>query len=189
MRAAAVGIWSGAGSLGLAGGPLVGGLLVTHSGWASVFWINVPIGILAAFAGHRLIPARHERAARRLDIAGMLLFSAGVGSLTLGLIQVNEWGWTSPAVLALLSLAAVLVAGFAAWELRTRAPVLPLALFRDRGFTLPNLAGLVTFFGLFGVLMFLSVYFQSFAGLTAYETGLRFLPLTAATAVAAPSPA
>ncbi|MGA5133490.1 MFS transporter [Streptomyces olivoreticuli] len=186
VRAAAVGIWSGVGSLGLAGGPLIGGLLVTHFGWASVFWVNVPIGLLAALAARRCIAAPRGHAGRRIDTVGMLLFSAGVGSLTLGLIQANDWGWTSPATLAVLALSVALLAGFAGWELRTRAPVLPLGLFRDRSFTLPNLAGMVTFFGMFGVLLFLSVHFQSFEGLSAYDTGLRFLPLTAATAVAAP---
>ncbi|MEV8477189.1 MFS transporter [Streptomyces sp. NPDC051173] len=186
VRAAAVGIWSGVGSLGLAGGPLVGGLLVTHFGWASVFWVNVPIGLLAALAALRFITTGRGHAGRRIDTTGMVLFSAGVGSLTLGLIQADDWGWTSAAVLGVLALAAVLLAGFAGWELRTRAPVLPMTLFRDRAFTLPNLAGMVTFFGMFGVLLFLSVHFQSFEGLSAYDTGLRFLPLTAATAVAAP---
>ncbi|MFF7249393.1 MFS transporter [Embleya sp. NPDC008237] len=186
VRAQAVGIWSGIGSLGLAGGPLVGGLLVTHFGWASVFWINVPIGALAALAARRVIVAHRPHTDRRIDVVGMLLFTAGVGALTLGLIQANDWGWTSSRVPAVLVLAALLLAGFVGWELRTRAPVLPLGLFRDRGFTVPNLAGMVTFFGMFGVLLFLSVYFQSFEELSAYETGLRFLPLTAATAVAAP---
>ncbi|RLU87523.1 MFS transporter [Streptomyces griseocarneus] len=186
VRAAAVGLWSGVGSLGLAGGPLVGGLLVTRFGWASVFWINVPIGLLALLAGHRVIAARRGHGGRPVDTVGMLLFAAGVGALTLGLIQADDWGWTSPAVLTALCLAALLLTAFTAWELRARAPVLPPALFRDRGFTLPNLAGMVTFFGMFGVLLFLSVHLQSFDGLSAYETGLRFLPLTAATALAAP---
>ncbi|MGW1073735.1 MFS transporter [Streptomyces sp. NPDC002537] len=186
VRAAAVGIWSGAGSLGLAGGPLIGGLLVTRFGWAGVFWVNVPIGILTALAGHRILTGHRGHAGRTVDTVGMLLFATGVGSLTLGLIQADDWGWTSPAVLTALALAAALLAAFAGWELRTRAPVLPPALFRDRGFTLPNLAGMVTFFGMFGVLLFLSVHLQSFERLSAYETGLRFLPLTAATAVAAP---
>lgn len=185
-RAMAVGIWSGVGSLGLAGGPLLGGLLVTDAGWSGVFWINIPIGLAAVWFGHRNIvePGGHER--RSIDVVGLALFSAGVGALMLGLVQANDWDWDHPGVVASLAGAGLLLAAFAGWELRVRAPVLPPRLLRDRGFSLPNVAGMATFFGMAGVLLFLSVHLQSFMGLSAYQTGLRFLPLTAATAFAAP---
>lgn len=185
-RAQAVGIWSGTGSLGLAAGPIVGGLLVEHFGWTSVFWVNVPIGIAAVIVGAMVIPDVRLDRDRRLDLGGALLFTAAIGALTLGLIQANDWGWTSAGVVSTLVLAVVLVAAFVRWERRVAAPIIPTRLFSVPDFAMPNLAGLVTFFGVFGVLLFLSIFLQSFAGMSAIDTGLHFVPMTAAMAVTAP---
>jgi EmrB/QacA subfamily drug resistance transporter len=185
-RARAVGIWSGVGSLGLAGGPVIGGLLVTGFGWASIFWINVPIGVLTCLAGSRLLSNSRAATPARLDLVGLATFTAAIALLTYGLIESASSGWSSPRVIWTLVASVAAAASFVVSQVRSDSPVIPRGLFRHPEFALPNLAGAVTFFGLFGVLLFLSVFLQAFVGLTALETGLRFLPTTLAMAVTAP---
>jgi DHA2 family methylenomycin A resistance protein-like MFS transporter len=186
-RGRAVGIWSGMGSIGLAGGPIVGGLLVSHFGWASVFWVNVPIGVLVVLAGLRFVPANDPDRGRRLDLVGVVLFTVSIGVLTYALIQVSGWTWGDPRVITMLVLASVVLAAFVVWEARyATAPLLPLTSFRDSGFSLSVASGMVVFFALYGVLLYLSVFFQTFQGLSASDAGARLVPMTAAGAVIAP---
>lgn len=185
LRPAAIGIWGGVSGLGVALGPLIGGLIIEGWNWQSIFWINVPIGVAAiplAFAV--LANARGER--RPLDLAGVALSGLGVLGLVYGIVRGNEAGWTSSEVLASLAAGAVLLVAFIVWESRTASPVLPLALFRDRSFSVANAVGLTFSFGMFGAIFLLVQFLQVVQGRTALEAGLMTTPWTIAPMFVAP---
>ncbi|MGR2753740.1 DHA2 family efflux MFS transporter permease subunit [Agromyces arachidis] len=185
LRPAAIGIWGGVSGLGVALGPLVGGLIIEGWNWQSIFWINVPIGLVAIpLALTVLRDARGER--RPLDLPGVALAGLGVLGLVFGIVRGNEAGWTSAEVVASLGVGAVLLVAFTAWEARTPSPVLPLSLFRDRSFSVANAVGLTFSFGMFGSIFLLVQFLQVVQGRTPLEAGLMTTPWTIAPMVAAP---
>jgi EmrB/QacA subfamily drug resistance transporter len=177
-RGLALGIWGGIGGLAIAIGPLVGGAVVSGISWHWIFWLNVPIGIvLAPLAYARLDETYGSDSA--LDLPGLALVSTGLLGIVWALIHGNDHGWTSAGVLVPLIVGALLVGAFVWWESRTKLPMLPLAFFRDRTFTLANVASLLMFFGMFGSIFFLAQYFQTVQGYSPLQSGLRILPWTA----------
>ena len=177
-RAAAVGIWSGVGALALAVGPLLGGLLSQHASWEWIFFINVPIGVGTFVLGSRVIEeSKIEAGPRRLDVPGVVTSALGLFALTYALIEGQSRGWTSPFILSCFAVAVVLGGAFIAVELRSRQPMVALALFRERVFSGGLIALMMWGFGLFGIYFFTSLYLQNVLGFSPTKAGLAFLPM------------
>src|SRR5215467_5636157 len=184
-RGVALGAWGAVGGLAIAIGPLVGGAVVEGASWQWIFWLNVPIGLaLLPFAWTRLTESYGP--ATRLDLPGVILASLGLLGIVLGVVRGNDHGWTSLTVLAPMVIGALLVAGFVAWELRAPEPMLPMRLFRSRGFTMTNIASLLMFFGMFGSIFLLAQFLQVVQGYSPLQAGLRTLPWTAMPVFVAP---
>jgi EmrB/QacA subfamily drug resistance transporter len=187
QRGMAIGIWAGVSALALAIGPLVGGLLTQHIDWSWIFFVNVPIGVLAIAASLILIPeSKDESAEQRLDLPGLLTSGIGLFSLTYGLIEANSYGWTSGRILGAFAVAAVMLVAFVLLETHQRIPMLDLSLFRNGTFAGANLAVLLVALAMFGVFFFVSLYMQGVLGYSAVQTGAAFLPMTVLIILIAP---
>jgi EmrB/QacA subfamily drug resistance transporter len=186
-RNIALGIWGGLAGLGGTLGVIAGGLLVDGAGWRSVFYVNVPIVIaLVALAPRIVRESKAEQVgARTFDAAGALLGTAGVLALIFGVIRAEPLGWSSPEVIGSLVGAAALLAGFVAVEARSAAPLVPLRLFRSRG--LSTATGALALNGAAFLAMFFltAIFLQQVRGLSALQTGVRFLPMGVAAVLAA----
>jgi EmrB/QacA subfamily drug resistance transporter len=185
MRSAAVGIWGGISGLGVAVGPVVGGAVVEGLDWSWIFWLNVPVGVVAIVLAATVLPESRGGAVR-LDPLGLVLSAAGMLLLVWGVVDGPDHGWTSARVLGMLVGGGVLVAAFIVWQLRTSAPMLPMHLFRSRGFSLVNVVALTFSAGAFGSVFLLAQFFQVVQGLSPLEAGVRTLPWTMAPMVVAP---
>jgi MFS family permease len=184
-RGLALGAWGAVGGLAIAIGPLVGGAVVEGASWQWIFWLNVPIGVaLLPIARLRLTESRGSSTS--LDLPGLVLASVGLLGIVLGVVRGNDHGWTSVTVLPPLVIGALLVAAFIGWELRARQPMLPLYLFRSRGFAVTNLASLLMFFGMFGSIFLLAQFLQVVQHYSPLQAGLRTLPWTAMPVFIAP---
>jgi len=176
-RAVALGAWGGIAGLAIAIGPLIGGAIAEGLAWQAIFWVNVPIGLVAIpLAAARLTETRGPSA--RIDLPGLGIVSAGLFALVLGLIRGNELGWTSPEIVAALGIGVVLIAVFVGWEGRTDEPMLPLYLFRSRSFSAANVVSLLMTFGMFGSIFLLAQFFQVVQHYSPFQAGLRTLPWT-----------
>jgi EmrB/QacA subfamily drug resistance transporter len=184
-RGQVIGIWGGIAGLAVAAGPVIGGAVTEGLSWHWIFWVNVPIGIVAALLSARMLPDAPRRRARP-DLGGAALVTAGAGSLVWGLVQAGQDGWQSAPVAGALAAGAVLVAVFAFWERSVSAPMLPLELFRSRTFTAANLTAVLMNAAIFSAAFLMSQYFQLSLGYGPLSTGLRFLPWTATPLVVAP---
>src|SRR5881227_908476 len=184
-RGLALGIWGGIGGLAVALGPLVGGAIVNGVSWHWIFWLNVPIGLVLAPLAYSRLEESHG-VDRALDLPGLGLASTGLLGIVWGLVRGNDHGWTSTGIVVPIVAGALLVAAFVAWELRASSPMLPMQFFRDRTFTLTNVASLFMFFGMFGSIFFLAQYFQTVQGYSPLQSGLRILPWTAMPMIVAP---
>jgi DHA2 family methylenomycin A resistance protein-like MFS transporter len=181
----AVGCWTAAGGVSIAAGPLLGGLLLALAGWRAVFWINLPLCLAGFWLAWRVVPATPPRApGRGFDLAGQLLAIVALGALVGAVIEAPQLGWNAPAVLAALAAAVLAGAAFVRVERRAAAPMLPLALFARRGFSGPVLFGALVNLSYYGVVFVLSLYLQGVRGMTPWQAGLTFLPLTATFIVA-----
>jgi EmrB/QacA subfamily drug resistance transporter len=175
-RGRAIAIWAGFSGLGVALGPVIGGLLLNHFSWSSVFWVNLPIGATALVAGHFFVPESKDPAAPRLDPFGALLSVVGLGSLLFGIIEGPGKGWTSTEVLTAFAIGLVGVIGFIAWELHTDHPMLDMSFFKNPRFTAANSAVTLTFFAMFGSLFLMTQYWQFVHGYTPLQAGVRLIP-------------
>jgi EmrB/QacA subfamily drug resistance transporter len=186
-RAKAIGLWAGVSGLALALGPTLGGYVVEHLGWPSVFFINVPIGIVALAVAVRTVRESVSEQTRHLDIPGLFLGTGALFTLTYGLIEANQYGWSDPLIVGSLIASAVLLAGFLVWEhVNTRA-MMPLAFFRIPAFSAGNAVAFSVSLGMFSVFLFVTLYMQSIRHFTPFQAGLRFLPLTGMVIVTAPN--
>ena len=185
-RAQALGIWSGVSGMALAAGPLIGGLLIQISSWPTIFFVNLPLGLLALIVGIPFLTESRNPAAQRLDLPGQILVIVGLTCLITALIESSSLGWTSPWILGLFTGCVVFLTGFLLVEARVREPMLPLDLFKRTVISVANGASLVVGFALMGTVFFIAQYFQEVQGYTALESGLRTLPLTVGTFVTAP---
>ena len=184
-RGVFLGAWGGISGLAVAFGPLVGGAVVNGLSWHWVFWLNVPIGlVLVPLAIRRLDESTGPFG--RIDGPGIALGSFGLLGIVWGLVRGNELGWGSPEIVGAFVVGAALVAAFAAWELRTPSPMLPMRFFRSRTFTLANIASLLMSFGMFGSIFLLAQFFQTVQGYSPLGSGLRILPWTAMPMIVAP---
>ena len=185
LRPAAIGIWGGISGLGVALGPLIGGAVVEGWNWQAIFWLNVPLGVIAVPLVLLALP--NSFGARvRSDIVGLLLAAPGVFGLVYGIVRGNDAGWDSAEVLISLIGGGVLLTAFVLWESRTPAPLLPLRLFRDRSFTAANLVGMTFSFGIFGAVFILIQFLQVVQGHTPLEAGVMTMPWTLAPMIVAP---
>ena len=186
-RAKAIGIWAGISGFALALGPTVGGWMVEHVGWQSVFFLNVPIGTIGLIVGWQSIRESRSPEARRLDLGGLGLGTAGLFSVTYGLIEANQLGWGDPVIVASLVLAAVLFTAFIAYERRTDHAMMPLEFFRIPSFSAGNAVAFAVSLGMFGTFFFASLYLQLVRGYSPFGAGLRFVPMTGMVILAAPN--
>ena len=177
-RAQAIGIWAGVSGLALSLGPTAGGWLIEHTGWESVFFLNVPIGVLGMMATVRFVPESRAPHARRLDMVGLVLGTGMLTSITFALIEANERGWGDGLIVGSLVAALLLFVGFLVWEGRVDDPLFPLSLYRIPAFASGTAAAFAISFAMFGTFFFNSLYFQLVRGYSALETGVRFLPIT-----------
>ena len=176
-RGHALGIWSAIAGLGVAFGPLLGGLLATTLSWHWIFWVNVPVGLVAAVFAPRVL--EESRGAREpVDVAGIALVSLGLLGVVWATVRGNEAGWGAPSTLAAYALGAALLAGFLAWESRTRAPMLPLRLFEVRSFSAANAAGFAFQFTMFAAFLMIVQFLGTVRGEGAVMVGVWTLPWT-----------
>ncbi|MBN9154954.1 MAG: MFS transporter [Microbacterium sp.] len=184
-RPLAIGIWGGISGLGVAAGPLIGGAVMEGWSWQAIFWINVPVAVVAIPLV--LFALRNDFGAReRIDVLGVLLVGLGVLALVHAIVRGNDDGWDSVGVVAEIAAAAVLLGVFVVWQWRGRAPILPLRLFRDRSFTITNVVGFGFSFGTFGAVFILIQYMQVVQGASPLEAAVRTTPWTMAPMVIAP---
>jgi EmrB/QacA subfamily drug resistance transporter len=185
-RGMALGIWGAVAGLAIATGPVVGGAVVQGWSWQTIFWLNVPLGLLLIPVARFRVDESHGPATR-LDLPGVALASTGLFGIVLGLVRGNSLGWTSAYVLTAMSVGAVLLAAFVAWETRgVREPMLPMRLFRSRGFTATNVASVLMFFGMFGSIFLLAQFLQTVQHYSPLSAGLRTLPWTGMPIVVSP---
>jgi EmrB/QacA subfamily drug resistance transporter len=185
LRTAAVGIWGGISGLGVAIGPVVGGAVVEGLDWHWIFWLNVPVGVVAVVLAATVLD-ESRGGARRLDPLGLALSAAGMLLVIWGVVDGPDHGWTSARVLSMVVTGGVLLAAFIAWQRRNSTPMLPLSLFRSRGFSVVNIVTLTFSAGTFGAVFLLAQFFQVVQGLSPLASGLRTLPWTMAPMVVAP---
>ena len=184
-RGAAIGIFSAITGIAVAAGPLVGGAVVEGIAWEWIFWLNVPIGLIAApLVSRKLRESRGPDSA--VDLPGLALVTGGAFALVWALVRANDAGWGSLEVAGSLVLGAALIAGFVAWERRAPAPMIPLHLFRSRSFSAGNTAIFFTFASLFGCVFLFAQFMQTALGLGPLDAGLRLIPWTITFMVVAP---
>jgi len=174
-RGMIIGIYGGLGGLAVAAGPLVGGAVTEGLSWHWIFWLNVPIGLLASALCLRLLPESRGPHAR-LDVPGILLVAAGSVSFVWGLTRSGALGFGSAQVLCTLIAGALLIAAFVVWEGRAPAPMVPLRLFRERGFAAGNVASFMMTGSIFGGGFLIIQYAQLARGYSPVDTGVRLLP-------------
>lgn len=185
-RTQAIGAWGGLSGVALAIGPLAGGLLVQIGNWPAIFWVNIPLGLLAFLLAWPGLTESRNPQARHLDLPGQLLVIAGLTCLVMALIQSSVLGWTSPLILSLLGAAVILLLAFLLVERRVREPLLPLQLFRLRAFSVANLVTLLTAFATLSTIFFVAQYFQQVQGYTVLEAGVRTFPISMGAFLMAP---
>ena len=185
-RAIAIGVWSGVSGVGIAIGPVVGGLLLERWSWGAIFLINLPIAALALVAGARLIPESRDPSPGRFDAFGAVLSAAFVGLLVWTVIEAPARGWTAGVTLAGFGGSALLLAAFVAWEARREDPLLDVRFFRNPRFSAASAVISIAFFGLFGFIFMITMYFQLIRGYGALQAGCATLPFAAVMAGLSP---
>jgi EmrB/QacA subfamily drug resistance transporter len=185
-RTRALGVWSAIAAGGGAVGLVVGGFLTETLSWRWIFFVNLPIGIGAVLLAVRYVAnSRAEQRPETVDVAGGVTVTAGLLVLVYDIVKAEQYGWTSGRTLGLGALAVALLAAFVVIELRSRAPLIRLDIFRTRSLTASNGAMLLVGAGLFGVFYFASLYVQDVLGYSPLKAGLAFLPVTAGIVIGA----
>jgi EmrB/QacA subfamily drug resistance transporter len=184
-RGAIIGLWGGIAGLGVAAGPLIGGAISQGLDWHWIFWVNVPIGLVAAVLSLMRLTESYGPATR-LDLPAAGLVSGGAIGIVWGLVRASDVGWGSAETLAALGIGVLLLVGFVAWERRAEQPMLPLRLFRSRTFAAANATGFLMTAALTAAAFLASQYFQFALGFSPLDTGVRFLPWTGTPILVAP---
>jgi DHA2 family methylenomycin A resistance protein-like MFS transporter len=178
QRSRAVGWWGAAGGIALAAGPVLGGLLVTHVGWRSIFLLNLPIGIVGAALTLRHAADAQPAPGRSIDLPGQLAAILALSALTVCITEAAHFGFDHPLVYGALLLAVIFMLAFVWVESRSTQPMFPLALFRTATFATASAAGVIVNFAYYGLIFVFSLFFQIEQHLSAQRTGLAFLPMT-----------
>jgi len=185
-RQKALGIWGATSGIAVAFGPIVGGALLEHFWYGSIFLVNLPIVAVTLLAGQLLIPRLPRVRLHRFDVRGVVLSTAGVTALVLAIIEGPQWGWTAAGTLACFAAAAVLLTVFTVVELHTEGPLLDVRVFLIRRFTGGALSISVAFFSLFGFIFLITQYFQFVKGYSTLSAGVHTLPFAVVAAVFTP---
>jgi EmrB/QacA subfamily drug resistance transporter len=183
-RAKAIGLWAAMVGVGVAAGPISGGWLLEHFSWGSVFMVNVPVAAVAIIGGALFVPTSRDPAAPSVDVPGLVLSSVGITALVYTVIEAPNWGWGSVHTAAGFAVAVVVLAAFALWERHTPHPMLDVSVFANRRFSGGSLAVTAGFLTLFGFIFVITQYFQFIKSYSAFETGVRLLPVAISIAVA-----
>jgi EmrB/QacA subfamily drug resistance transporter len=186
-RGRAIGTWAGVSAMALAIGPVVGGFLVQEVSWQSIFFLNVPVAVLAIAV--TLLAARESRdetAPREVDVPGVASLTIGLAALVLGLVESNAWGWGSARVIGLFAIALVALGAFVPIERRQRAPMIDFTFFRSRSFFGANVVAFIVSFSMLAMFFFLALYMQDILRYTPLQAGVRFLPSTIVIMLTAP---
>jgi EmrB/QacA subfamily drug resistance transporter len=184
-RPLALGAWGGISGLAVAVGPVIGGAITQGVSWHWIFWVNVPIGIVAIALAYLRLGESHGPG-RSLDLVGVALASLGLVGIVWGVTHGNGRGWTDVQIVAAIAAGFATVLAFLVWEARAAEPMLPLHLFRGRTSIVANGVSFLMSFGMFGSIFLLSQYFQLVQGLRPLDAGLRILPWTATPVIVAP---
>jgi EmrB/QacA subfamily drug resistance transporter len=188
QRGMAIGIWAGTSAMALAIGPLVGGLITQYVDWSWIFFINVPVGLLGIVVARLVITeSRDTSREQRLDLPGLITSAVGLFGLTYGLIEANNYGWTSPRILACFSVAVIGLGAFILLELRQRLPMLDLGLFKNSTFAGANVTMMLVALAMFGVFFYVSLFMQNILEFSPTRTGAAFLPMTILIILIAPA--
>ena len=181
-RGAAFGIWGGVAGLAAIAGPTLGGYLVSSIGWRSIFFVNVPVGIIVFVAAFALMPSNRLGRQHSLDVVGVLLASAGLFGVVFGLIEGQPYSWG--AILGPITVYEIIAAGFlfllafVVWERYQKEPLIPLSLFQNRNFAVMSFVSGAVAFGMLGLFLPFVIYLQSVRGLTALQAGLTIVPMS-----------
>jgi EmrB/QacA subfamily drug resistance transporter len=185
----AVGLWGALGTAAAAVGPVLGGVLVTYGHWSWIFFVNIPVGIFAVIVCSIVIPAQAKKAPSGggLDIPGIVISGLGLFMLTLGLVQGNSWGWSSPAIVGLLVAAAATFPLFMWWELRIPSPMFPVKLLRIRSFTAANTAIMFIGLAMGGTFLMVVIFMVSVLGYSELRAALALTVMPIIALVIAPN--
>jgi EmrB/QacA subfamily drug resistance transporter len=186
-RAKAIGIWSATAGIGVAIGPIIGGLLLSNYWWGSVFLVNVPIASIGLVAAAIWVPNSKDKTPHATDIPGALLATSGFALLLWGIIAAPTRSWSDPIVVVSLLAAAALLVGFVIYERHSPDPMLPMHFFSDRRYSAAIGALALTLFALLGMFFLLTQYLQFALGYSPLATGVRIAPLAAVILIAAPA--
>jgi EmrB/QacA subfamily drug resistance transporter len=176
-RARAIGWWGGVAGVSIAGGPLVGGLLVQAIDWRSVFWVNIPVGIAAILLTHRYVPESKAPHPRRIDPLGQVLMILTLGLLVFGIIEAPNHGWSSDLILACFAGALACGAALVFWEGRHPEPLIDLRFFRSPPFSGAAIVSVCAFFSMGGFLFLNTLYLQEVRGFSPLHAGVALLPM------------
>jgi EmrB/QacA subfamily drug resistance transporter len=189
QQGTAVGIWGALGTAAAAVGPVLGGVLVTYGHWSWIFFVNVPIGVVAVIVCARIIPRgeRQEKAEGGIDIPGMVISGAGLFCLTLALVEGDTWGWTSVTIIALFVAAAVSFPLFMWWETSTSSPMFPVSLLRIRSFTAANSAVMFVGLAMGGTFLMLVLFLVSVLGYTELRAAVAMTIMPVLALIVAPN--
>jgi EmrB/QacA subfamily drug resistance transporter len=184
-RARAIGLWGATTGAGIASGPIIGGWLLEHFWWGSVFLFLAPVAVVVGAIVVATVPTSRDPNTPPIDWRGLILSAIGMGLLILGVIEAPGWGWASARTIGTLAGGVAVLAAFVALEGRTRYPLLDVALFRNPRFTAASASVAIAFFALQGFIFLMTQYFQVVKGYGPFSTGIRLLPVAAAVAIAA----
>jgi len=185
-RAQAIGVWAAVVGFSMALGPVVGGVLVDSVGWRSIFWINIPVGLLAVFLALRFVPESKALVARKVDARGQAIVIVLLASLTFAIIQAPSYGWASASTLGVFAISLVSLVTLVAWERRCAEPLINVRFFRSAPFSTATVIAVASFAGLGGFLFLNTLYLQEVRGLSALGAGLDTLPMAAMTLITPP---
>ncbi len=183
-RLRAMNVWVTCSAVGLPLGPIVGGWILDNFTWGWIFFINVPMVVVGVLALAAFLPETRSATVQRLDLLGIVLSSIGLVSATYGLIRVGDQGWSDPTAIITILMGLAVLAGFVLWERRVPHPIVDVALFGNRDFTVGTTLATIASFALFGLLFVMPQYFQDVGGADPLETGVRLLPMIGGMAVA-----
>ena len=185
----AVGLWGALGTAAAAVGPVLGGVLVTYGHWSWIFFVNIPVGIFAVIVCRIVIPANGKQAPSSggIDIPGIVISGLGLFMLTLGLVQGNSWGWSSPAIVALLVAAVATFPLFMWWELRVPSPMFPVKLLRIRSFTAANTSIMFIGMAMGGTFLMVVIFLVSVLGYTELRAAVALTVIPVIALVIAPN--
>ena len=185
-RAQAVGVWGAVFGISMALGPIVGGVFVSSLGWQSIFWINIPVGLVAIVLTVRFIPESKAPRPRRLDPVGQFLVIVLLSTLTYGIIEAPSHGWSSPATIGVLSASAAALLALLVYEPRRQEPLIDLRFFRSTPFASSIVISLAAFATFGGFLFLNTLYLQDVRGLSPVQTGLAIMPMALMIIVVSP---